>query len=450
MFFDDDILLTSEHAKKLYSAVRDLPIIDIHCHLDPEKIADDAEIPDVGRLFLQSDHYKWRAMRMCGVDERYITGDAPYKEKFMKYAEIMPKLFGNPLYYFTHFELKQLFGVTEPLGPESAGRIYDRANEALSGKHVSDILKKYNVKLIATTDDPADSLCFHGVHNGVAVVPAFRPDKYYCPEEKDLQRLGEACGHVIKTLDDMMKALISRLDFFITKGCFMSDHGFGRFPRTAISDREAEELFRNRAELEDVEKEALFGNIISRLMPEYKKRRITAQLHFSVKRNVNSKMFSVTGADSGFDVIGAPEDPEYAAAFFDRLGDGMPNTVLYTLNPASLRSTACLCGAFRGLRMGAAWWFNDTLCGIKENIDVISEYSALGTNDGMLTDSRSFSSYSRFDFFRRIICDKIGGAVTRGEYGEQDSYGLVYDLCYGNTEKTAKNSSLFKNQGISL
>ncbi len=444
-FFEDNVLLYSRAAEKLYNEAKDYPIIDYHCHLDPRAIAENDRITDIGRLWLEADHYKWRAMRLCGVDEYYITGDAPYKVKFMKYAEIMPMLCGNPLYYFTHFELKQIFGISEPLCAETAEKIYEKANERLSSLTVSDLLEKYNVSLVATTDDPADSLKYHGIVGRTAVVPTFRPDRYYCPDDDALSDLGRAAGIQIKALPDMLGALTDRLDFFREKGCFMSDHGFEHFPAEFISENEANELFLNRAELDEKQKNALFGYILSYLLKEYNKRGMTAQLHFSVRRNVNSEMYKTTGKDSGLDVIGSPEDPADVERFLNIIPDkDRPPIILYALNDVPVRALASICGAFRGVRIGAAWWFNDTVSGIRRNLDVIAEYSVLGTSPGMLTDSRSFAGYSRFDFFRRILCNYVGDLVTKGEYDADAAKELIYDICFKNAEKSAENSVTYR------
>lgn len=437
-FFNDDVLLHGEYAERLYAAAKDLPIIDYHCHLDPGAIARDEPITDIGELWLAHDHYKWRAMRLCGVDEYYITGAATYKEKFMKYAEILPELAGNPLYYFTHFELKQIFGVGDPLSAETAGRIYAACNERLASTRVSDLLKMYRVRIVATTDDPADSLEYHGLHGGAAVVPTFRPDKYYYPDDVALRRLGDSVKREIKTLSDMLKALTERLAFFVSKGCFMADHGFERFPHAFVSKEEAEELFLRRGRIGEDGKDALFGYILSYLMRQYKKYNVTAQLHFSVRRNVNGKMFEAVGADAGFDVTGDPPAPSDVERFLASFSDGeRPDVVLYTLNDSALRALASVSGAFRNVRMGAAWWFNDTKLGIRRALETVSEYAALGTSLGMLTDSRSFAGYSRFDFFRRILCDHIGGLVGEGEYPESAAEKLIYNVCYGNAYKAA-------------
>ena len=452
-FFDENVLLTTDEARLLYAGVADLPIVDCHSHLDPRAIAEDAPLGGLGELWLAHDHYKWRAMRLCGVDERYITGDAPYYEKFEAFARIMPLLCGSPVYYFSQFELKQIFGITEALCAENAGRIYAQCGEKLAGMRVSDLLAKYRVRLAATTDDPADSLEYHGVHGETALVPTFRPDKYYCPGDGDLERLSAAAGMGITSLGDMLEALTRRLDFFVSRGCFMSDHGFERFPDEYPSEHRASELFARRATLDEDEKSELFGFILRALMPEYKKRGVTAQLHFAVRRNVNREAFALCGADSGFDVIGDAPDVSSVERFLAGMSDKeRPEIILYTLNDTSLRAIAALCGAFCGVRVGAAWWFNDTKPGILRALGTVAQYGALGTFPGMLSDSRSFAGYSRFDFFRRILCGFVGELVARGEYAPEHAAELVGRICLGNVvtlaERNNETARMMKDVGL--
>lgn len=430
MFFDINILLHTECARRLYAQIKDLPIIDYHCHLDQNKIAKDAVFTDIGELWLSGDHYKWRAMRMCGVDEKYITGNASYKEKFIKYAEILPKLIGNPLYYWTHFELKQIFGINEPLNAESAELIYDSANKKLKALSVGKLLELFKVEYIATTDDPCDDLLKHGKYGNTTVAPTFRPDKAYNPSGY-VGKLENAVGRKIKTAEQYFNALIERLDYFVSKGCRITDHGFESFPEEYIDDNAAEKLFARRDGLTAKEQNQFFGWLLVKLAKEYRKRNLTMQLHFAVVRNNNTDMFKTCGVDSGFDLISEAQGVKNVVKFLDKFTDEQrPNIILYTLNDSNLAELATVTGAFRNVRMGAAWWFNDTLKGIKRNLETISEYSVLGTNLGMLTDSRSFSSYSRFDFFRRILCDYVGEKVETGEYDEDSAIELLKDICY--------------------
>lgn len=426
-FFGNNVLLYSDSAKEVYGEVKNLPIIDYHCHLDQNKIKADARFSDIGELWLAGDHYKWRAMRLCGVDEEYITGKASFHDKFVKYAEILPNLAGNALYYWTHLELKQIFEIDEPLNSESAERIYKEANEKLKDISVSSLLRQYKVEYVATTDDPCDDLSAHGKYGNTVVAPTFRPDKLLSLDDTYLQKLSERVGYEIKTLADLLETAEKRLQYFAAHGCKISDHGFLRFPEKYLSASAAERAYAAGR------KGDAFGYLLVELAKLYKKYGIIMQLHFAVTRNVNPKMFARCGADAGFDVIADGSRVEDVIGFFRQLSDDeRPETVLYTLNDNELSALACITGAFRHVKMGAAWWFNDTVEGIRKNLSVIAEYSALGTNFGMLTDSRSFSSYARFDFFRRILSDYLGNLVEKGEYDLAAAKQLARNVCYDN------------------
>lgn len=432
-FFGDELLLNSAKAKTIYASVKDLPIIDYHCHLDERMIESNAGFTNLGKLWLAGDHYKWRAMRLCGVDEAYITGEKSDEEKFLAYARIMPLLAGNALYYWTHMELKQIFGIDEPLNETSAARIYERANEKLKELSVSALLRQYRVKYIATTNDPLDALQSHGRYGDTVVAPTFRPDPLYAPSEEYLCKLGETAGVEIRTLDDMLCAVENRLDYFVSKGCRISDHGFERFPAAYADYERAKTLFAKRGSWTAEEKDAFFGFLLVWLAREYQKRGMIMQIHFAVIRNNNSAMYSRCGADSGFDLIGEGQSVKALVQFFDCLTDDeRPKTVIYTLNDSNLPALAAVTGAFRHVKAGAAWWFNDTVQGIRKNLSVLAEYAALGTNYGMLTDSRSFSSYSRFDFFRRILSDYLGDLVEKGEYDLAAALQTARNVCYCN------------------
>ncbi len=434
--FFSDLFLGSGAARRIYAAVKDLPIIDYHCHLDIRKIRDDASFKDIGELWLAEDHYKWRAMRLCGADESFITGGRSFREKFMKYAEILPKLAGNPLYYWTHMELDQIFGIREPLNAKSAARIYDRANEVLKDLRVSDLFRKFGVRYVATTDDPCDSLEFHGDYGETLVRPTFRPDKLFSFDGAYLAKLEACAGQKIGTLSDLLEVLERRVRYFAEHGCRISDHGFQDFPAQYAGKEQAEKLFAKRDSLREEEKSALFGFVLTELAKLYKKYGMAMQMHFSVVRNVNPAMYAACGADAGFDVIASAQKPENVIAFFSRIPDAdRPETIVYTLNDSDLPALACVTGAFRNVKAGAAWWFNDTVQGIRRNLSVIAEYSALGTNYGMLTDSRSFSSYVRFDFFRRILADYLGGLVEKGEYDAESAEETARNISYYNAKE---------------
>lgn len=431
MTFFQNLFLSSDSAKTIYEQVKDLPIIDYHCHLDQNKIRSDAHFSDIGELWLAGDHYKWRAMRLCGVDERFITGNASWHEKFLAYAKIVPQLAGNPLYYWTHMELSQVFGIGEPLSEESAERIYAQANKKLKAISVRTLLKQYKVEFVATTDDPADDLAAHGTYDETIVAPTFRPDKLLSLNKTYLDQLGKIVGYPLKTLADILRAAEERLQYFVAHGCRISDHGFLKFPARYVSRGEAERLFSEGKGGEEV-----FGYLLTALARLYKKYNVIMQIHFAVTRNVNPEMYKVCGVDAGFDVIASASPIENVIAFFQQLSDEeRPETVLYTLNDSELPALAALTGAFRHVKLGAAWWFNDTVQGIRRNLSTIAEYSALGTNFGMLTDSRSFSSYARFDFFCRILSEYLGTLVERGEYDMQAAKTIAKNICYYNIKE---------------
>ena len=432
-FFGKELFLENKSAKQIYSKVKDLPIIDYHCHLDQTKIAANAGFADIGELWLAGDHYKWRAMRLCGVDEEYITGKASYKEKFLKYAEILPKMAGNALYYWTHMELSQIFDIHEPLNKESAERIYTQANEKLKNIKVLDLLARYNVVYVATTDDPIDDLNAHGRYASTQVSPTFRPDKIYALNDEYIARLGEVAGIKIASLNDMLTALERRLDYFVSKGCKISDHGFEKFPKAYATKAEAEEYFARKDTLTAEEKDKLFGYILVWLAKAYAKRNMIMQIHFAVIRNNNPEMFVRCGVDAGFDLIGEEQSVKDVVNFFAQIkGEERPETVLYTLNDNNLSAISAVTGAFRKVRMGVAWWFNDTVEGIRKNLKTVAEYSSIGTSFGMLTDSRSFSSYARFDFFRRLLSGYLGDLVEKGEYDLKGAIEIAQDICYNN------------------
>lgn len=439
-FFGENVLLSTPAAELLYQEVKDLPIVDYHCHLNEKEILDNHAFSDLGELWLGGDHYKWRAMRMCGVEEKYITGSASYTEKFRKFAEIFPKLCGNPLYYWAQMELKILFGITEPLSAESADRILAQANEQLKNLRVRDILKKFKVEYIATTDDVTSRLEAHGAYGDTQVSPTFRPDKILGMDADEIAKLGRICGKETVTLTDLKEALADRIAFFRAKGCRIADHGMDFLPLADCGEETASALFARRESLNTEELQQLSSHLLRYLASLYQKEEMVMQLHFATFRCVNSAMLPVTGRDSGFDIMRGEVDTDRLVHFLDSLQSrgALPKTVLYTLNPAAVPAIATLSGAFPNVRVGAAWWFNDTLLGIRKQLQNVAEYAVLGTNLGMLTDSRSFASYARFDFFRRILADAVGEYVEQGEYALEQAKALMYDVCYGNVKDFLK------------
>lgn len=388
-FFDDNLLLDGETATHIYQQIKNLPIVDYHCHLDEKAIADNVKFENIGQLWLSGDHYKWRAMRLCGVEEKYITGEASYHDKFLAYANIMPQLLGNPLYYWSHMELAQIFDIHQPLCQQSAEIIWTEANTKLAEMTVGDLLKKFKVEYVATTDDPMSELTYHGKKGDTEVRPTFRPDGCF------------AAGTDKKLLEE-------RLRYFVSKGCKIADHGFDDFEDTTNVEWLCEMCY---------------------------KYNIVLQLHFGTFRNVNETAFEQIGRDSGFDIMRSSVSVDKLAQLLSKLNaklGGLPDIVLYPLNDNYVKSCATLSGAFRNVRVGAAWWFNDTVCGIKRQLETVSEYSVLGTQLGMLTDSRSFSSYVRFDFFRRILASFIAAKVDNGEYDENAATKLASDIAYYN------------------
>ena len=439
-FFGQDVLLRTDAAKTLYAGVKDLPIIDYHCHLNEKEIQADRGFSDLGELWLGGDHYKWRAMRMCGVDEQYVTGNADFSDKYAKYASIFPRLAGNPLYYWTQMELGLIFDIHEPLGPDTAEGIRERANAKLADIHVSDLLKQFKVEYIATTDDPVSDLSAHGVYGDTKVAPTFRPDRIIGLDETAIAELAAVTGIDTSTLDGLKAALTARLDYFVAHGCRISDHGMDWLPAADCGDAANNETYARRDTLSVDGKWILTSHLLHFLAGLYAERGMVMQLHFATYRNVNTAMFGQVGRDAGFDIMRGDVDTDRLVVFLDTLNKAgkLPKTVLYTLNPACVPALCTLSGAFPNVRVGAAWWFNDTVEGIRRQLRLTAEYAALGTNLGMLTDSRSFASYARFDFFRRILADLVGGYVERGEYDPELAKSLMEQVCYTNIKEFLK------------
>lgn len=442
-------MLRSERAEKIYAAVKDLPIIDYHCHLSPKEIYEDKPFSDIGEIWLAGDHYKWRLMRGYGVKERYITGDASWAEKFDKFAEAVGYALGNPVKDWVAAELMFFFGITEPLNKDTAKEIREKANAVIKEKAISPrkLIKMANVEYIATTDDPCDSLEWHDriAKEGVLeakVAPTFRTDNLVSVEKKDyksyIAKLENASGIKISDLTDFRKAVENRLDFFVSRGCRFSDIGVAGFPKAVADENEAAETFAKilaSEKVSDSEASAFKGYLYVYLAGEYKKRGITMQMHLAVTRNSNSDMFSECGADSGFDCVGDAIDTVTLTRVIDKMNSEgkLPETIIYTLNPSMYYTLITMIGAFRGVHLGVSWWFCDHARGMRETFDRLSELGHICSMVGMLTDSRSFLSYTRHDYYRQCLCDFL--ADNSSERDGDAPVEVAKKLCYYNAKK---------------
>lgn len=453
-FFDDRLLLNNDSAVRLYEDhAKNHPIIDYHCHLNPQEIYENKSFDNIGELWLAGDHYKWRAMRQNGVDEQFITGNADYKEKFTKFASTLEYAPGNPLYYWAHMELKQLFGINEPLTEKSAERIWEEANERIKagGFTSQELIKRCNVKVICTTDDPADDLKYHKLMKDMdtKVLPTFRPDIICFGLNRDdilkyIERLGSTENTEINDFDTLLSVLEKRLDYFISVGCKVADHALGYVPPVKGEYEDAKKAFTAVLNGEKIAQELLdkYTDYMTRFFAtRYYKKNIVMQIHMAPLRNVNSKLFSVTGADSGIDVVGDPISAAHFARMLDEINKeaGLPKTIFYCLNATVNDMIAAMTGAFSGgtpgkMQLGSAWWFNDHVDGIKAQIHSLANAGLLGRFIGMLTDSRSFTSYVRFDFFRRILCNEIGTWVENGEF-DADCGKIIEGISYKNAKE---------------
>ena len=460
-FMDKDFLLESGMAKKLFhDHAADMPIFDYHCHLIPEQIATDKRFTTITDAWLGGDHYKWRQMRTCGFDEKLVTGDADPFDKFMAWAETMENLIGNPLYHWTHLELQRYFGIYDVLNRKNAKKIYDEANEQFKNNpelSVFGIMKKFKVYAVGTTDDPADDLKYHKIIRDegkcpAKVIPSYRPDKALNIEKPDfaeyIAKLGTAAGIAIKKTADVVEALEKRLAFFVEMGCRASDHALMTCPHTFWSEECVNKVFEKRMGGEEVTKEesdAWRTYILTALARAYKKNNVAMQLHFAAIRDNNLTMYKLLGPDTGYDAS-YDENLAYGVAeFFKALSaeNSVPKTIFYSLNPKDYYSLGTLMGCYQGdgikgkIQLGSAWWFCDHRDGMEEQIKVLANLGCLPAFVGMLTDSRSFLSYSRHEYFRRILCNVIGGWADNGEVpNDEEMLGkIVSDISFNNAQK---------------
>ena len=459
-FINDDFLLTTDAARELYHGYAEkMPIIDYHCHLPPAEIAEDKTWENIAQVWLGGDHYKWRQMRSNGVDESFVTGDASWHDKFVKFAETMEVLLKNPLFDWSHLELARYFGVEERLSRATAESIWERCNARLRepGFSARGFMVRSNVKAVCTTDDPVDALEHHKAvaDSGFAVrvLPTWRSDKAGKIDEPAawnawMDRLAAAAGTPVRTWDDFLDAMDKRHAFFESRGCVVSDYGITEIFAAPYTTGEIKAIFRKvreggvatPAEAYKFKSAWLYEGLCADARANW-----STQLHYSCLRNANSRMMQKLGPDTGFDCIGEWNVAESLARLFDRLEseDALPRTILYSLNPKDNEMLASLMGSFqkgpdRGkLQLGAAWWFLDQKDGMKKQIEALAALGCLGNFVGMLTDSRSFLSYTRHEYFRRILCGKLGEEMARGEIPNDIAWvgGLVEDIAYNNANR---------------
>ncbi len=482
-FMDQNFLLQSATAQELYhNHAAHLPIIDYHCHLNPKEVAEDHRFRNITELWLGGDHYKWRALRSNGVEEKYITGDASDWEKFQKWAETMPYCMRNPLYHWTHLELRTAFGITKLLNASTAREIYDECNEKLQQPEFSarGLMRRYNVEVVCTTDDPADDLRYHrslspnpspvgegsigkvmgkspsptGEGSGVRLLPTWRPDKAMAIDNPTsyrayIEALGAAAKQEICTYTDLLDVLLKRHDFFASVGCRLSDHGVNEFYADDFTETELSAIFRKVMDGRMPTAEEV-GKFRSALMLEGGRMDARAgwaqQFHYGPMRNNNSRMFKKLGPDAGYDSIGTWNTSESLSRFLDKLDSEslLAKTILYPINPSDNEMIATMIGNFQEgptpgkLQFGSGWWFNDQLDGMERQMNCLSQLGLLSRFVGMLTDSRSFLSYPRHEYFRRCLCNLIGRDVEEGKLPREEMpfiAQMVEDISYYNAKR---------------
>ncbi|WP_367912608.1 glucuronate isomerase [Bacillus pumilus] len=458
-FLDEQFLLNSPTAEKLYHEfAKDLPIIDYHCHLSPKDIYENKTFRNITEAWLYGDHYKWRAMRANGIPETHVTGDASDYDKFLTWAKTVPMTIGNPLYHWTHLELRRYFGVEYLLNEKNADIIWQKINEKLQGEGFGarDFIMKSNVETVVTTDDPVDSLQYHQKLReegfSVQVLPGFRPDKALDIAndlfEKYVHELAEASAIPIQSYQDFLNALRARIDFFHEHGCLISDHAINEMTYEETTQEEVETIFHKRMSnhpLTEKEKIKFKTETFIMLGQAYCERGWAMQLHINALRNNNTKMFERLGPDTGYDAMNDEDIAKPLCRILDRLEqvDALPNTILYSLNPRDNVVISTLAGSFQDgktpgkMQHGTAWWFNDTKQGMTEQMMALSSIGLISRFIGMLTDSRSFLSYTRHEYFRRLLCDIIGDWVEKGEvpYDLELLGEIVKGISYENAKR---------------
>ena len=458
-FMNKDFLLKNDISKELYHEYAEkMPIFDFHCHLSPKEIAENKSYDNLTQIWLYGDHYKWRAMRSNGVDEKYITGDASDYDKFLAFVDTMEYAYGNPLFHWSHLELKRFFGIEEVLNRKNAEVIWNKANELLKTENfrAKALIKNANVKALCTTDDPIDTLEYHEIiaqdkEFGVKVLPTFRPDKAIFIERAEylqwLEKLEKVSEVKIDSFATLMEAMEKRVEFFVSKGCVVTDHSIEVPFFKLATDEEVERIFKKalaKEELTVEEVEAYKTALIINLGRVYNKHNLAMQIHVGALRNNNSRMFNKLGGDIGFDSIG---DYNYARCISGLLNEldkteELPKTILYCLNPNDNEMFGTMIGNFQNgkvpgkIQFGSGWWFNDQKDGMTRQMTALANLGLLRRFVGMLTDSRSFLSYTRHEYFRRIMCNLVGTWVEEGEipYDREILEPMIKEICFNNAK----------------
>lgn len=458
-FMDKDFLLYNETAKTLfYNYANKCAIFDYHCHLNPKEIAENKKFKNITEIWLYGDHYKWRMMRANGIDEKFITGKSSDYEKFIAWVKTLPNLIGNPLYHWSHLELQRYFDIYEIINEENANIIWKKANEKLDNMTIKDILKKFNVHTIGTTDDPTDNLEYHKLINegkaqigkiDTKVIPSFRPDKAINIEMNDfndyIKKLENVCKVNIKDIKSLVEALYKRIDYFKSLGCVSSDCSLSIVPFNLDNEKRIDNIFKkamNKELLSNEEIEKYKTYILIKLIKKYRESNLVMQIHISAMRNNNEAMFKKLGADTGYDSVGDSNIIEKLSLLLTTANNegGLPKIIFYSLNNKDYYPISTLMGCFQDgiikgkMQLGCAWWFLDNKDGIEEQIKVLANTASLGLFIGMLTDSRSFLSYSRHEYFRRILCNIIGEWAEKGEIPNDIKYlgNIIENICFNN------------------
>jgi len=458
-FMGKDFLLQNETAKTLYHKHGvNMPIIDYHCHIDPRQIMENKQFENITQAWLSGDHYKWRLMRTMGVAEDFVTGNATEREKFQKFCETMPHCIGNPVHHWTHLELRRYFNCKLVVNSENAQEIWDITSERLKqdSHRVRGLISQSKVEIIGTTDDPLDDLKWHRAlrddqTNSVSVVPTIRPDKAINIDKPGfaeyISKLADISGIKISKVEDLKNAMLTRIALFKEMGCRASDHGLDYVTYRRGDEKTVEEIFKkglagysvtgSEAEIFKTEIMLFFGRELSKLG-------WVMQLHYGAQRNCNTAMFKRLGSDTGYDAISVRDSGEALVGFLDALAqeDALPKTIVYSLNPNDNAMLGSIIGCYQGggvgkMQHGSAWWFNDTKRGMEDHMLTLAELGVLGVFVGMLTDSRSFLSYTRHEYFRRILCNLLGALVESGECPKDMKFlgTMVEDISYRNAAR---------------